>query len=330
MSNRQFIAVGDTTMDTFIRLKEAEVHCDIDKENCTICMRFGDKLPYEFVEDVPAVGNAANAAVAAARLGLSSALVTDVGDDNIGKKDLASLKKDGVDETFVSIHKGMKSNHHYVLWYDAERTILVKHEEYSYRFPDIGEPVWLYLSSLADHSLPYHKEIETYLATHPNIRLAFQPGTFQMTLGVEKLKGIYERANVFVCNTDEARRILKTEEEDVHALLANIRALGPKIALITDGPKGAYVSDGAETWFMPPYPDVQPPYDRTGAGDAFASTFVAMLALGKSIPEALSFAPINAMSVVQNVGAQKGLLSREALETYLSKAPTDYKPKRLS
>ena len=330
MSNRQFIAVGDTTMDTFIRLKEAEVHCDIDKENCTICMRFGDKLPYEFVEDVPAVGNAANAAVAAARLGLSSALVTDVGDDNIGKKDLASLKKDGVDETFVSIHKGMKSNHHYVLWCDAERTILVKHEEYSYRFPDIGEPVWLYLSSLADHSLPYHKEIETYLATHPNIRLAFQPGTFQMTLGVEKLKGIYERANVFVCNTDEARRILKTEEEDVHALLANIRALGPKIALITDGPKGAYVSDGAETWFMPPYPDVQPPYDRTGAGDAFASTFVAMLALGKSIPEALSFAPINAMSVVQNVGAQKGLLSREALETYLSKAPTDYKPKRLS
>lgn len=330
MKDRQFVAIGDTTLDTFIRLKEAEVHCDISKENCTICMRFGDKLPYEFVEDVPAVGNAANAAVAAARLGLSSALVADIGGDDIGKKDLASLKKDGVDETFISIHEGMKSNHHYVLWYGAERTILVKHEEYPYRFPDIGEPAWLYLSSLSDRSLPYHKEIETYLAAHPQIKLAFQPGTFQITLGVEKLKGIYERADVFVCNTDEARRILKTKEENIRVLLSGIHALGTKVALITDGPKGAYVSDGAETWFMPPYPDSKPPLDRTGAGDAFASTFTAALALGKSIPEALSLAPINAMSVVQEIGAQKGLLSLKALETYLAQAPADYKPKLLS
>ena len=131
----QLIAIGDMTTDAFIRLKEAEVHCNINKDSCTICMRFGDKIPFDFVEEVPAVGNAANAAVAAARLGLSSALVSDIGNDDIGKRDIESLARDAVDTTFVSRNADMASNHHYVLWYGDERTILVKHQPYPYRLP---------------------------------------------------------------------------------------------------------------------------------------------------------------------------------------------------
>jgi len=44
-----------------------------------------------------------------------------------------------------------------------------------------------------------------------------------------------------------------------------------------------------------------------------------------SIPEALRRAPINSMSVVQYIGAQEGLLSKEKLEKYLENAPVDYK-----
>ena len=99
--------------------------------------------------------------------------------------------------------------------------------------------------------------------------------------------------------------------------------------MITDGVRGAYASDGVTIWFMPPYPDPKPPYERTGAGDAFSSTFVAALALGKNIEEALRWAPINAMSVVQYIGAQEGLLSRGKLEEYLERAPADYYPKPL-
>ena len=54
------------------------------------------------------------------------------------------------------------------------------------------------------------------------------------------------------------------------------------------------------------------------------STVVVALALGKSLREALLWGPINSMSVVQQVGAQKGLLTREALEQYLANAPADY------
>jgi ribokinase len=71
---------------------------------------------------------------------------------------------------------------------------------------------------------------------------------------------------------------------------------------------------------MPIYPDIAEPVDRTGAGDAFASTFVAALARGNSIEGALQWAPINSMSVCQKVGAQAGLLTEEKLSDYLQKA----------
>jgi ribokinase len=80
---------------------------------------------------------------------------------------------------------------------------------------------------------------------------------------------------------------------------------------------------------MPLYPDPAPPVDRTGAGDSFASTFVAAIIKGQSIDEALRWAPINSMNVVQKVGAQAGLLSTKALTHYLNAAPKWYHPKRI-
>ena len=103
-----------------------------------------------------------------------------------------------------------------------------------------------------------------------------------------------------------------------------MRSLGPNIVCITDGSNGAYAYDGEHAWFMPIYPDPAPPVDRTGAGDSFSSTFTSALALGHDIPTALSWGPINSMSVVQYVGAQEGLLSLQKLQEYLMKAPEDY------
>ena len=76
---------------------------------------------------------------------------------------------------------------------------------------------------------------------------------------------------------------------------------------------------------MPLYPDPAPPKERTGAGDAFASTFVAALAKGNSLEGALQWAPIYSMSVVQQTGAQAGLLTEKELEEWLAKAPEWYK-----
>ena len=110
-----------------------------------------------------------------------------------------------------------------------------------------------------------------------------------------------------------------------------MKALGPRLPVITDGPKGAYVEDeDGVTWHMPMYPDPKEPVDRTGAGDSFASTFTEAIILGKTPAEALSWGPINSMSVVQYIGAQEGLLTLEKLEEHLKNAPPEYAPKKIS
>ena len=324
-----FVAIGDIVTDAFIKLHEARVNCDINRENCTITLAFGEKIPYESVEVVRAVGNCANAAVVASRLGLMPALVSDLGDDQNGKECLESLEKNKVDKIFIKIHPGKETNYHYVLWYEDDRTILVKHHEYERIFPDVGEPKWLYLTSLGGDTLEYHEQIKKYLKSHPKIRLAFQPGTFQIQLGPETLKDIYAATDIFFCNVGEAEKILGLNTLGVNELLKRIHALGPKIVIITEGTKGARVFDGKNFYFQPPYPDPKPPYERTGAGDAFASTTVVALALEKDLPTALAWGAINSMSVVQQVGAQKGLLTRSQIEEYLKDAPANFLAKRL-
>jgi len=329
--NQDFIAIGDTVVDEFIKLKEAHVSCDINHENCTISMKWGDKIPYDSTELVPAVGNAANAAVAAARLGLSAGFVSNVGKDRFGEEILATLKREGVDTTHVAVHDDIPTNHHYVLMYGSERTILIRHEAYPYIIPEgLATPKWIYLSSVGEHGEAFHTVLVEWFRAHPETKLAFQPGTYQIRFGKDKLKELYELTEVVACNKEEAELILGLGETDIKTLLEKMRELGPKIALITDGPNGAYAFDGAEMLKVPMYPDQSPPMSRTGAGDATTSSFVVALGLGKSLKEALMWGPINASSVVQQVGAQKGLLSREALEKLLSEAPAEYRVEKLS
>ncbi len=324
-----FLAIGDTVTDAFIKLKEAHVTCSVDHANCEICMKFGDKIPFESATVIHAVGNSANAAVSAARLGLSSALVTDLGKDDNGAQGLKELKKNNIDTRYVSLHANMRTNYHYVLWYGDERTILVKHEDFKRTFPRVKNVDWVYVSSLGSNSYDYHLALIEWLSKNPKTQVAFQPGTFQMSLGYEKLKELYRKTTIFFCNKEEAQRILNTTESDIKKLLEMVRGLGPKTVVITDGPQGAYASNGTDAFFMPPYPDPKAPLERTGAGDAFASTFTVALARGKTLQEALMWAPINSASVVQHIGAQRGLLTEKELQTWLSKAPANYKPQRL-
>ncbi len=334
MSNKQidFLAIGDIVVDAFIKIEDAKVEKDKDKGIFNLCISFGNKIPYKFVEVVYAVGNSPNASVSASRLGLNSSLVTSIGGDLEGQRCLDKLKEDEVSTEFITKHDEFPTNYHYVLWYEAERTILVKHQDYPYEFPELETPPkWIYLSSLSENSLPYHSAIAEYVKANPEVKLTFQPGTFQMSLGYEKLKDIYQHSELFFCNVEEAKEIIgkKNKKIEINDLLKETRDLGPKIVVITDGPEGAYTYDGEEMWYMPLYPDPKPPVDRTGAGDSFASTFTSALALGKSIPEAIQWAPINSMSVVQEIGAQKGLLSKEKLKEYLENKPDGYEPRKI-
>jgi ribokinase len=332
MNNLDFLAVGDTVVDTFIKLREdgAKVTCDAHQEHCELSMHFGDKVPFESATVVPAVGNAANAAVSAARLGLSAGFVTWLGKDRNGEECLTRLAQEGVAQDLITMEDGKATNSHYVLWYPPDRTILIKHEAFDYAFPAAIEPPRaMYLSSIGEAGMGIHDPLADWLDAHPDVMLVFQPGTFQMSAGTQKLARIYARTNVFFANKEEYQRILKSEEEDPKKLMEAMRALGPKTVFLTDGGNGAYALSDDGAWFIGLYPDPRAPYERTGAGDAFSSTATVALLLGKSVQEALMWGPVNSMSVVQGIGAQQGLLPRAKLEELLANPPAPYAPTAL-
>lgn len=323
------LAIGDVVTDAFVKLLDDRATTFENEHGKWLAMPFGTKVPFDHAEVIEAVGNAANAAVSFSRLGLKSGLISNVGEDQHGRDIIAALKKSDVDTRFVHINPDKVSNYHYVLWYKEERTILIKHEEYDYHWPrfrgnDI--PKWIYFSSISKNALDnYHDHVAEWLRENPEVKFAFQPGTFQLEAGVERLKELYQRTEVLVVNREEAVTISGGNYDDVHGLLNKLHELGPKIVIVTDGPAGAYASDGTMRFKMPPYPDPAPPFERTGAGDAFASTLVAAIIKGNNLEGALQWAPINSMNVVQHTGAQSGLLNEQELNEYLKKAPDWYK-----
>jgi ribokinase len=224
------------------------------------------------------------------------------------------------------VENGKKTNYHYVLRFGADRTKLQRFEDYSYEWhAPKRHPDWLYLGVLGEKTWPLHEGMLHYLESNPDIKLAFQPGMYHLMWGAEKLRGFYGRAEAVILNREEAVTVTGGNHDDLHDLINKLHELGSKIVVITDGPNGAYASDGQQRLKMPLYPDPKEPLDRTGAGDAFASTFVAALAKGHDIESALQLAPINSMSVCQAIGAQTGLLTESKLEAYLRSAPDWYK-----
>jgi ribokinase len=322
------LSVGDVVTDCFIRLFDDNARITVDNDQKWLSMPYGVKLPYDHVQIIEAVGNASNAAVNFAKFGLNSSFVSNVGGDQFGRDIINALAKNKVDTRFIRINPDKISNYHYVLWYKEERTILIKHEQYDYHWPHLRPkemPKWLYFSSVSGSALEYNDQIADWLEENPSVKMAFQPGTYQLDAGVERLKKLYENTEVLVLNREEAVIVTKGDYSNLHQLLDALHSFGPKTVVITDGPSGAYASNGSKRIKIPIYPDPKPPFERTGAGDAFASTFVAALIKGYDFETALTLAPINSMNVVQYVGAQEGLLDEHELLEFLKKAPSEYK-----
>jgi sugar/nucleoside kinase (ribokinase family) len=325
------LSVGDIFSDAFIKLNEDYARIDTDPDGSKrLSLPFGSKPPYDSVEIVQAVGPSPNAAVSFARLGLRSSLMAFLGDDEPGRNSLDYLHTEKIDTTPMSVQAGINSNYYYVLRYGADRTILVRNEDYDYTWhAPQAAPDWVYLSLISQSSWQLHEDLLDYLEKHPDTKLAFQPGTFHFEWGADKLARVYARSHIVVMNREEAVDVTGKSYDSLRELAEGLHALGPKIVVITDGPSGSYASYDGKLVTIPNYPDPAPPVDRTGAGDAFASTIVAALAHGESMDAALTWAPINSMSVVQKLGAQAGLLRKNEIKRYLQTAPADYRPEEL-
>jgi 2-dehydro-3-deoxygluconokinase len=326
MTPYDVLCVGDMATDVFIRLSDTHIHAWADGRGHWMDLPFGGKVPFDYTQTVEAGGNAANVAVGLSRLGAPAALAAHAGDDQTGRDMVASLHLEGVDTHLVRLDAGRPSNRNFVLWYEQDRTILVRHQVYDYHWPDLAPsevPRWIYLSSVGA-SAEYYDQILRWLDTHGGVELVFQPGTGQIAMGRDRLRGLYRRSQLLLCNREEAVEISGGDHNDMGGLLASLHRLGPRHVVVTDGPQGAYASDGLVRYRVPAYPDPRPPKERTGAGDSFAAAVVAALTKGHTLEEGLAWGPINAMNVVQQVGSQTGLLFETDLLRYLKCSPDDY------
>lgn len=321
------LAIGDIFTDAFIKLRDDSARIDVDEDGTKrMSLPYGAKLAYDHEDTVRSVGPSPNASVSMSRLGIKVDLEAWVGDDQPGKEALEHLIDERVGTDLMVTQPNIKTSYWYVLWYKADRTMLVKSEDYDYHFvaPE-EEPQWIYLSYIGENSWPLHEELISYLQEHPNVNLVFQPGTYHFQWGIDKLRELYKHSYLVVMNREEAMSVTGKGYDSIRDLANGLHDLGPHVVVITDGPNGSYASYDFKLVTIPNYPDPAPPLDRTGAGDAFASTIVAALAMGETMDTALTWAPINSMSVVQELGAQKGLLSLDKLKKYLASAPEDYK-----
>jgi ribokinase len=107
---------------------------------------------------------------------------------------------------------------------------------------------------------------------------------------------------------------------DLADFLKRLTSLGPQHILLTDGSRGAFVATRDSILYCPAHkvPNVA---GTAGAGDAFSSTFIGLLASGRSEEDAVRAATFNAASVVTHVDTQTGLLKSRDLEGLLSQAP---------
>ncbi|MDB4940008.1 MAG: putative Ribokinase [Candidatus Doudnabacteria bacterium] len=312
------IGIGDCTIDNFIEVKEATVTCDLKHEHCQLGFRFGDKIPYESLTILSA-GNANNASVGMSRLGMRTAFYGTVGNDEYGQVILKALKKDKVDTKLVSVQKG-QTNSHYVLVYNHDRTILIKHQAYKYKLPkEAADTKWIYFSSVGEKGLELHPQVVKMLEKNPNIKMSFNPGTFQLRLGMKKLAPLMQHAEVLCLNKEEAQGLVGGDLDDIRGLAEKLHQAGPKIVVITDALNGSYCLDGGVLYKMGVYP--HKPIESTGAGDAYATGFAAAKMLGLPTVEALRWGSRNGANVATEVGPQAGLVSKKQMLTDLAKHP---------
>jgi len=304
------ITIGDSLIDTFLLLQGNQANTLINKKQKKLCFDYGEKIAIsESHSDVG--GNAANVAVGVQKLGLHTAIVSDLGDDINGHVIKKTLKDAGVETKYVELKKGAETRYSVILNYHAERTVLSYHAEREYKLPKIPKTKWIYYTSLGKGFGSLQTELAVYLKENPQTKLAMNPGSYQFSKGLRIIKRIINKAELLVVNKEEAKKIVG-RNLPIKALLKKLHAVHAGITVITDGSNGSYATDGEHAWFMPIYPFT--PIAKTGAGDAYTSGFLGAIIKGKDIPTAMQWGSANAGKVVQIFGSQKGLCSEYAIK----------------
>lgn len=309
------LVIGDVTIDTFLIINKAHLQCNLHGDACEICFDFGAKIPIE--ESHQSIGgNAANVASGLTRLGQEVALLSELGDDLNGHTALEELSEIGIDTSLCKVRKGKDTRYSVIVNFESDRTVFSYHAPRKYHLPKtLPQTEWIYYTSLGKSFELLQTGLITYLKTHPEIQVAMNPGSYQIHDGIRTLRKMLPYLRVLFVNKEEAAMLLG-KKGDISNCAQALYAKGARTVVITDGEAGSYTYDGNTLYHMPIYPIA--PISKTGAGDAFASGFLAAYMDGHDIPTCMQWGTANAGGVVQQMGAQAGQLNEHDMRALIN------------
>ncbi|HUD44992.1 MAG TPA: PfkB family carbohydrate kinase [Patescibacteria group bacterium] len=323
MSAFEVITIGDATVDIFLTLLDANKELHLN-ESHELCVKFGEKVDVDRA-DLSVGGNAANVAVGLARLGVKAALAAELGDEGLSSVILDGLAKENIDQSLI-VHSHSQASISVGLSYQKDRTLFVDHvvRQHKFSFDKMKNANLIFLTSIGREWESVYKSVLA-LVENSKIQLAFNPGSLQLHEGRELVLDVLKKTHLLFVNKEEAEQLLfnqeaensSNEEKYIEDLEKKLRQLGPKIVIITNGSYGSYLMDEEGLFYSHPASEAKV-VEKTGAGDAYTSGFLAAWCLNRSIDEAMDWGTQNAVSVIGKIGAQAGLLTPEEMMSKLA------------
>jgi ribokinase len=313
----------------------------------------GRKTEAEEISTHPG-GGAVNAAVSMARLGLDVSAVVKLGADQRADVVLAKLESERVSTrwarrdarmpTGASVLISSHERNAAVFTFRGANTLLSMEDIK----PEALAVDLVYISSLSNQSADCFPDL-VKAAKAAGCKVAANPGVRQLTARGRAFLDTAGALDALLINRDEANALVPAisamsgegglalpfaPDEDVPDLIRRglssggfevsllrfvetLLGLGAGTIVITDGRRGAFLAGGGRLMHCPAVPAEV--VGTAGAGDAFASTFIALSSLGWPPGKALKAATLNAASVVRHADTQTGLMRLADLEAAVAR-----------
>jgi len=324
------ITVGSATVDAFAYTERSKV-IKVEKrakEQDFIAYPSGTKILLNRLLFMTG-GGGTNTAVAFSRLGLKTAFLGSIGSDGHGNAIVKELKNEKVD--FIGQRSKKEASGFSIILDSIEhdRTILVfLGANKSLQLSDINmgkvTAKWFYFSSMVGKSYKAIEELSRH-AKKNGINIAFNSGSYLVGKGKKYLSRVLFSTRILFLNKEEAEALVGNG--DIPGMMQKLHKLGPEIITITNGREGAYASDGKSLYFAPAHKIKV--VETTGAGDAFASGFLAGFIKKNDIKFGLKLGIANAESVLSYYGAKNRLLKWNKALSVLKRGNEKIKMKAL-
>jgi ribokinase len=278
-----------------------------------LCFPLGAKIILDETL-VASGGGGTNTACSFALQGLKVAYCGKVGNDKHGQAALEDLKKNKVDTKFCLTDKNRATALSAIISVpDGERTVLIQRgachflEEKDIPWNKIKKAKWFYIAPMIGESAEIFGKLVEFAKSN-GIKVAVNPGDTQLKMASEKLLPILKQVDVLFLNMEEARILTKILAGDEIVVLQAVKKMTDGLVVITKGKEGSMVVDGENLYEVGVAESSV--VEKTGAGDAFCSGFLAGLLQKNNIEYAIQLGTANATSCIQKVGAKNGLLRK--------------------